>query len=339
MGAGAAGGSGAVSTGTVSGGAGGNTGGLVKATFPAILIPDTLFIQVGLGGIGNITGTGGSGGISYVSIAPTGSIALPQTLVVASSTTVGLGGTGGSGTGANPPSAPTATTTAVAPFLSLGIFTALAGVQGGSALVGAAGTNINALGSTIVTGGAGGGGKTNIAQFDGGSILSASVILTSNVNGGASGTNAGGNGYGTSLYNSAICGTGGAGAGGQTTGTTSPGFGGGCGAVTKALFPANVLPDTLYIQPGVGAVNATATKSFVSIVPSSAAVINLVCTSGAAPAGNGANLQLGETAAAVGNANLLSLGTFTSVAGRNQPNTATVTPLTTTITCPVFNGR
>ena len=227
LGAGAAGGSGAVSTGTVSGGAGGNTGGLVKATFPAILIPDTLFIQVGLGGIGNITGTGGSGGISYVSIAPTGSIALPQTLVVASSTTVGLGGTGGSGTGANPPSAPTATTTAVAPFLSLGIFTALAGVQGGSALVGAAGTNINALGSTIVTGGAGGGGKTNIAQFDGGSILSASVILTSNVNGGASGTNAGGNGYGTSLYNSAICGTGGAGGGGQVSGTGGAGGKGG----------------------------------------------------------------------------------------------------------------
>jgi hypothetical protein len=130
----------------------------------------------------------------------------------------------------------------------------------------------------------------------------------------------------------------GAGAGGGTTGTTSPGFGGGSGAVTRAIFPANVLPDTLFIQPGVGAVNTTAGRSFVSITPSSAITMNLVCISGNAPAGNGANLQLGETAATVGNANLLSLGTFTSVAGRSQPNTATITPLTTTITCPGGNG-
>tara|TARA_R110000868_G_scaffold3681_2_gene22950 strand:- start:2269 stop:3087 length:819 start_codon:yes stop_codon:yes gene_type:complete len=130
----------------------------------------------------------------------------------------------------------------------------------------------------------------------------------------------------------------GAGAGGGTTGTTSPGFGGGCGAVTRALFPANVLPDVLFIQPGIGAINATAGRSFVSITPSSAITMNLVCISGNAAAGLGGNMQLGETAATAVNANLLNLGTFTSVAGRNQPNTAIVTPLTTTITCPGGNG-
>lgn len=240
LGGGAAGGSGATSAaGTVSGGAGGNSGGLVKALFPAILLPDTLFIQVGLGGVGNITGTGGSGGISYVSIAPTGSIASPQTLVVASSTTIGLGGSGGSGTGANAPAAPTATTTAVCPFLTLGIFTAAAGVQGGTGPLGATGTSVNALGSNIVMGGAGGGGKTtNTVQYTGGSILSASVILTATVDGGAAGTNAGKDGYGA--LSNLICGTGGAGGGGQIAGTGGAGgigwygCGGGAGGAGSA---------------------------------------------------------------------------------------------------------
>jgi len=231
LGAGAAGGSGAVSsTGTVSGGAGGNTGGLVKAIFPALLLPDSLFIQVGLGGVGNNTGTGGSGGISYVSMAPNASIASPVTLLIASSTTAGVGGTGGSATGASPPAAPTVTTTAVCPFLSIGIFTAVAGIQGGNSSIGATGTSVNALGSTIITGGAGGAGKTtNTIQYDGGSIISANAILTTTVNGGAAGPNAGKDGYG--IISNLVCGTGGAGGGSQVAGTGGAGGQGwyGCG--------------------------------------------------------------------------------------------------------------
>jgi hypothetical protein len=127
----------------------------------------------------------------------------------------------------------------------------------------------------------------------------------------------------------------GAGAGGQTTGTTSAGFGGGSGGVVRALFPANVLPDTLYVQPGVGAVNSTAGRSFVSIAPSSATVMNLVCISGNSAA---VAAGTGETLATVASANLLSLGTFVAIAGVSNPNTATITPLTNTITCPGGNG-
>jgi len=130
----------------------------------------------------------------------------------------------------------------------------------------------------------------------------------------------------------------GAGAGGQTTGTTSTGFGGGSGAVTRALFPANVLPDTLYVQPGIGASNTAGGRSFVSTISNSTTATNLVCVSGNTQAGTGGNMQLGETVATAVSANLLNLGTFTSIAGINQPNTATITPLTTTITCPGGNG-
>ena len=115
--------------------------------------------------------------------------------------------------------------------------------------------------------------------------------------------------------------------------------GGGPGAVTRALFPANVLPDTLFIQPGAGTVGgagavvasnplaATANRSFVSITPSSAVPMNLVCTSGA----SGANGGNGETIATVANAGLLSLGNFISIAGQTSPATV---PLASTITCP-----
>jgi hypothetical protein len=127
----------------------------------------------------------------------------------------------------------------------------------------------------------------------------------------------------------------GAGAGGQTTGTTGAGFGGGSGAVTRAIFPANVLPDTLYVQPGAGVV-ANSNRSFVSISPSSAISMNLVCISGNSVA---TVTGAGESIATVAGANLLSLGTFISIAGRTNPNTATITPLTTAVfTCPGGNG-
>lgn len=122
--------------------------------------------------------------------------------------------------------------------------------------------------------------------------------------------------------------------------TSSPAIpGGGSGAITRALFPANVLPDTLYIQPGPGGVGGpgvtninsvgntpgVGNRSFVSITPSSAVTMNLVCTSGAIAA---TTVGGGETAATVTNALLLSLGNFTSTAG--LANSAdNITPFTT----------
>ena len=138
-------------------------------------------------------------------------------------------------------------------------------------------------------------------------------------------------------------GTGGGGGGAGGAGS-SPG--GGSGAVTRALFPANVLPDILYVQPGLGAIGGAgstvaantlalaAGRSFVSITPSSATIMNLVCVSGT----TGATGTSGETAATVAVAGLLSLGQFTSQAGQAGTNISQVIPLSSTITCAGGNG-
>jgi len=129
----------------------------------------------------------------------------------------------------------------------------------------------------------------------------------------------------------------GAGAGGQTTGTTAAGVGGGSGAVTRAIFPANVLPDTLFVQPGVGTVNAIGGRSWVAISQVTSSALNVVCVSGTAGAGT-TNLVNGETAATTTVAGLLSLGTFQSLAGIGNPQTATYTPSGPNITNPGGNG-
>ena len=114
------------------------------------------------------------------------------------------------------------------------------------------------------------------------------------------------------------------------------GSGGGSGGVVRALFPSNVLPDTLFIQPGpggaiaiVGNAQTSGNKSFISITPSSAVTMNIVCTSGNAAAAT----TSGETIATVANAGLLSLGNFIAIAGQGGGQAAGITPLGTTITC------
>jgi hypothetical protein len=130
----------------------------------------------------------------------------------------------------------------------------------------------------------------------------------------------------------------GAGAGGQTTGTTSTGIGGGSGAITKAIFPANTLPDILFVQPGIGAINTIGGRSWVVINPSGSVPVamNTVCVSGTAGAGT-TSLANGETAATTTVAGLLSLGTFQSTAGTANPQTATFTP-SSSLTNPGGNG-
>jgi len=137
-------------------------------------------------------------------------------------------------------------------------------------------------------------------------------------------------------------GFGGAGAGGAANAPGGPG-----GAVTKALFPANTLPDTLFIQPGTGSIGGVGAanntnpspsvpgRSFIAIAPSSATVMNIVCTSGLANASG----TTPESAATVAAAGLLSLGNFTSIAGvAAAAGGSNLTPLTTTITCAGANG-
>jgi hypothetical protein len=124
---------------------------------------------------------------------------------------------------------------------------------------------------------------------------------------------------------------------GTTTVTGSQGSGGGSAAITRALFPSNVLPDTLFIQPGPGGIGATGTtgatvvagagkNSWVSIAPTLVSSMNIVCTSG----NTAATSTTAETAATIAIGGLLSLGIFTSIAGV-AGTTGAATALATTV--------
>ena len=142
----------------------------------------------------------------------------------------------------------------------------------------------------------------------------------------------------------------GSGGGGTMGGTPAPsnafgGGGAGSGAITRALFPANVLPDVLYVYVGpggVGGVNginsgfgANGQISWVSISTITSSAMNVVCASGASPA-TGQN-GTAETPVTTTIAGLLSLGNWISVAGQagaGGTGGSTVTPFNaTTLTC------
>ena len=141
-------------------------------------------------------------------------------------------------------------------------------------------------------------------------------------------------------------GSGGYGGGGNGLAGSAPG--GASGAVTKALYTANVLPDTLYIQPGTGSVGGTgslsaqnfnafsAGQSWVTIVPSTTTPVglNTVCYSGVTAAAG----VTGETAATA-SGTLLTLGTFNSIAGQGINGLVQVVALgSSTIVCGGGNG-
>lgn len=204
-----------------NGGSGGGSGGIVRGIIPAFLLPDTLYIFVGKGGAGGASNgaAGTSGGISYIGLQP---LTSEQTLICKSSTTSPSNSTTG----------PTISVVSLSAFGNLGLFTAIAGIGaiGGG---GGAGGSQTALATSLVTGGAAGGAKSSVAFFSGGNINAASVILTTQVNGGVTDGQNGADGYGTLIP---FCGTGGAGGGGSlgAGGNGGNGFygcgGGGSGA-------------------------------------------------------------------------------------------------------------
>lgn len=140
-------------------------------------------------------------------------------------------------------------------------------------------------------------------------------------------------------------GGGGGGGGGQNTFGTIGGSGGGSGAVSRALYNAQQLPDTLYVQVGLGGAGGTGgnpgssgTRSWVSLLP---AVVsqNLVQGSGAAVAaggtsGTGAGVA-GETAINQTIVTFLTLSNFIGTAGQASTTFSTTwdtTPLSSQIT-------
>jgi hypothetical protein len=227
LGGGAGGGVATISTFSKNGGAGGGSGGIVRGLIPAFLLPDTIYILVGKGGIGSSTSNtaGGSGGRSYIALQPSTS---EQTLICKSSTAAATSGKVAGGAGG------TISVVALSAFGNLGLFTAIAGVAGGlgGANTGGAGASKAALETNLTTGGAGGGGATNTAGVwaVGGSITAASAILTTQVSGGQTVGADGNSGYGTLQP---FCGTGGSGGAGRDGSTGAGGNGGngyyGCG--------------------------------------------------------------------------------------------------------------
>lgn len=222
IGSGASGGNGFVGTGNAGGGGGGASSAYTRGIFPAFLLPDTLYIQVGQNSISNVNG------VSSIALVPSTNA---QTLLIQSSAnaggyaapgvagTVSAGGAGGQ--------QGLATSTTLSAFGNLGIFNSIAGINGsaGGTITPAAGNNQAALGTGLVTAGAGGGGKTSISSATGGNITSATAILTNQVNGGSTDGANGDSGYG--LFQP-FCGTGGAGGAGKL-GTTGAGGRGGNG--------------------------------------------------------------------------------------------------------------
>ena len=158
-----------------AGGGGGASSGTALGIFPANSLPDTIYIQVGLGGTGGPAQTSAtSGGITYVSAQPnTTSI----NVIIAGSASVVAGGVGGQA-GGTPGVAPSSfSKTSTGLLGACGTITATAGwggAQGGTAL---SGTTIQISG--VTTGGAGGGGNT-AASVDnvGGNIAGIGIVPT-----------------------------------------------------------------------------------------------------------------------------------------------------------------
>ena len=219
---GAGGGANVAGTAANAGGGAGNSG-YSRCYYPAFLLPDTLYVQVGIGGAGgagSATAANGAagvaGGLSYVTIAP----ATTAVGVIAQSANAAppVGTATGAATAAQ-----TIWSTATNPFTSLGQLNIIAGLAGAAQNAG-----ISALATTLTTPGCGGGSKPINSQNAGGTLVSSSVVLLTQLDSGVAGGGVGGNGYGSM---SPLCGTGGSGGGGNLTGNGGKGGDGwyGCG--------------------------------------------------------------------------------------------------------------
>lgn len=144
-----------------------------------------------------------------------------------------------------------------------------------------------------------------------------------------------------------MCIGGGGGGGNGTTSTNTVNSGGGSGAVTRALYNAQQLPDTLYVQVGLGGAAATVgNRSWVALQPPAVFVAqNLVAISGNAAARGGSTdgagtARAGETAATTSTTTFFTLSNFISTAGQASPayTTANVQPLTSQITSAGASG-
>ena len=136
-----------------------------------------------------------------------------------------------------------------------------------------------------------------------------------------------------------ICNGSGAGGGGGFQSASTPragGSGGGAGATARLTINANLLPDILYVLPGVGGAGGIGGTlgvgtsggigeiSYVTLYPNTGSVSNIVLRSGTLSARGGGvgtttspSVALGESATVIANNIFANLGTFTFQAGPN----------------------
>lgn len=203
IGAGGGGGNGSAT----AGGGGGGSGAIVSWIGPAMFVPDILQIYVGRGGIGNADGLNSL--VAYYSNNENNTLLFADGGIAGST-----GGTAGTGGAAMIPNQ----------FTASGIFTSIAGQNGGAGSTSGAGTGISASATTFLSGGAGGAGS---AGGTGGSVTPnyGYTALPATT---AGGTVAGANGY--FITQPILVGCGGAGGTTSTSVGTTGGIGGiGCG--------------------------------------------------------------------------------------------------------------
>ena len=155
-----------------------------------------------------------------------------------------------------------------------------------------------------------------------------------------------------------ICQGSGAGGGGGLQSASTPrggGGGGGTGATARLTINANLLPDILYILPGIGGngglggTTATAgsagQNSFVTLIPNTGSVSNVVLRSGNTVAAGGAagttaaaNGGAGGSLSVIANSIFANLGTFTFQTGASGGQGGTGAGLTITPSSPLTSG-
>jgi hypothetical protein len=235
IGGGGGGGGGQV-VGSTVGGSGGGSGGVSRALYNAQQLPDTLYVQVGLGGAGGITNSSGqSGSRSWVSLQP---VLVSQNLVQGSGTNSPAAG-GASGTGVSAAGeVAIAQTTGI--FLTLSNFIGTAG-QASTAY--GASWDTTPLTSQITSAGAGGGSSAFT-----GNILSSSIspYLPGGAYGATSGSN-GGNGLDGFLSWKPFYSLGGSGGGSAISGSGGNGGNGGIGSGGGGGGTGNSLVNPSYI--------------------------------------------------------------------------------------------
>lgn len=208
---------------------GGGSGAVSRALYNAQQLPDTLYVQVGVGGAGGVSGSSGSPGTrSWVSLQQATTI-VAQNIVQGSGAAVAAGGIVG-GTGGNA-AGETVVTQTQATFLTLSNFIGLAGVTAVNTSVTQA-PDVTPLTSQITCQGANGSSNSvAILGQNGGSILSSSIspLISGGIGVTASGSNATNGANGITSFKPFFS-TGGAGGGSAVSGSGGNGGNGGIGS-------------------------------------------------------------------------------------------------------------